>query len=257
MLPIGGYFPKDKAGFLINPANWNLVPIIYQQFIYKLLDKFPKNEKSLINSVYLRGSLARDIDEKHIADIDLFALTHKKGMRWEKQEFIEQLIVETKKETGLNQEVEFYTSSYDEDLLLNYPALAAIIKTQSVCFSGQDFAKKLPKFKPGKSLSLHYRWLESDIKKAIDKNATITEQKNALKTLIRTGFEIVMERENEFTPDLYWCCKSFGKWYPEHANQMNNSLYFYLNANEINPTINTFLQEFGGHIVKESLKKLT
>ena len=63
-----------------------------------------------------------------------------------------------------------------------------------------------------------------------------------------------MERENQFTPDLYWCVQSFGKWYPEEANKMGEVLNFYLHFEQKADEIDSILEEFGGRIVKEFLK---
>lgn len=256
ILPIGGYFPKDNEGFLINPAKWELVPNSFQQFIRKLIEKIPAEEKSQIDSIYLRGSLPRGMDEKYISDIDLFALTSKKGMRWQSEEWAQQLILSIKKEEKVSLEVELTTTTYDEDLLANYPLLAAIIKTQAICIYGSDFSKKLPRFKPGKSLLLNYRWLINDLKNAQSENATLSDQKHALKTLIRTGFEIVMEREKAYTPDLYWCVQSFGKWYPDLEDQMTRTLQIYLNSSPSKQDLKVILNDLGSFIVKESLKYL-
>ena len=81
ILPIGGYFSKDKSGFLMNPASWNQVSEKYQQFIYKFIENIPASVKEWLDSIYIRGSLPRDVDDKFVSDIDLFALTKKKEMR--------------------------------------------------------------------------------------------------------------------------------------------------------------------------------
>ncbi len=253
ILPIGGYFPKDKNGFIINPASWELVSVRLQQLIHKLITNIPEIEKASINSIYLRGSLPRAIEEKHIGDIDLFILTKKKQMRWTEVEWMNHLIFEISKQATDVPEIECTLTTYDENLLDNYPQLAVIIKTQSICIYGPDFSKKLPSFKPGKMMFLNHRWLKSDLQKALS-NDSVSYEKVALKTLIRTGFEIVMEREKEYTPDLYWCCHSFGKWYPKQANQMTKALQFYLNPTAYQSQLDSFLAEFGPWIVKESLK---
>ncbi len=254
ILPIGGYFTKDKDGFIINPASWNHVPDYHKQYIYKFIEKIPSAEKELINSIYLRGSLPRELEEKYVSDIDLFALTDKKGMRWKEEEWVRKLNAEFQKEDENQLQIEFSSTTFDINLFNSYPQLAAVLKTQSVCIEGPDFALQLPKVKPGKLLCLNYRWLEGELKKALAENAKIVDKKNALKSIIRTGFEIVMERENEYTPDLYWCVKSFNKWYPNYANDMQDTLRLYLNPVGEQLDLDQKIEEFGRSIVKESLK---
>ena len=254
--PIGGYFPKDNDGFVVNPAKWENVSAKFQQLIYKLIENIPASEKEQLHSIYLRGSLPRIIDEKFIADIDLFALSAKKNMRWSYEKWALDLIHRVKKENDLKIKIEFASTSVDKDLKENYAQLAAIIKTQSVCIYGTDFSTNLPSYKPSKSLCLNYKWLAEDLKNALGENADLSTKKDCLKTLIRTGFEIVMERENEYTSDLYWCCQSFGKWYPNLKNQMMKALEMYLNAEQNEHSIDPFLKDFGNRIVKETLNSM-
>lgn len=49
------------------------------------------------------------------------------------------------------------------------------------------------------------------------------------KILVRSGFELVMEREQRYTTCLYWCYRSFASHYPGRAALMERALFFYLN----------------------------
>ena len=50
-----------------------------------------------------------------------------------------------------------------------------------------------------------------------------------MKVLLRSGFEVVMEREGKYTNDLYCCYQAFAKYYPARQNTMRRVLFLYLN----------------------------
>lgn len=251
---IGGYFQKDSEGFLINPTKWDLVLPKYQEILKKLIKKIVVQKSDEIHSIYLRGSLPRGIEEKYISDIDLLMLSNLSGLKWQERKWSSDLISEFKKSENVDIEIEFFETSYDSNLIENYPQLAAILKTQSLCIFGEDFSVQLPKFKPDENLMLHHRWLEKDLLELKKNTSNIYAKKTFLKTMIRAGFELVMKRENEFTPDLYWCFKGFSKYYPKKKSQMRQALFFYPNFEENLAEIDSFIHDFGDWLVKETLK---
>ena len=66
-----------------------------------------------------------------------------------------------------------------------------------------------------------------------------------MKVIIRTGFELVMEMENQYTVDLYPCYKAFSKYYPEKENQMYRALELYLEPSDDVNFLRRFINEFG------------
>lgn len=86
-------------------------------------------------------------------------------------------------------------------------------------------------------------WLEEDMNNFLQKEKITQEDCQGItKILIRSGFELVMEKEQKFTTDLYLCYQVFSQYFPEKEKEMREMLYlnpikdgFYLkkNAKEI------------------------
>lgn len=59
-------------------------------------------------------------------------------------------------------------------------------------------------------MMLNHRWLRDDIQELVEKRVFAKEDcKNMMKVMIRSGFELVMEREGQYTPDLFLCYHTF------------------------------------------------
>ncbi len=79
-------------------------------------------------------------------------------------------------------------------------------------------------------MMLNYRWLTSDFHEFLSKKEMPEEDfQSFLKVVIRTGYEIVMEKERKFTPDLYLCYKSFSSYFPKWEQSMKKVLFCYIN----------------------------
>ncbi len=73
-----------------------------------------------------------------------------------------------------------------------------------------------------------------------------------MKIIVRAGLALVIDRENQYTRDLYPAYKIFSKHYPEKEAQMKQALKY-----AIEPVINAddviaFLDDFGNWMILES-----
>jgi hypothetical protein len=64
--------------------------------------------------------------------------------------------------------------------------------------------------------------------------------------IVRSGFEVTMDRSDRFTRDLYLCYEQFAKYYPERSKQMYQVLINCLNG-EDNPVQYEELVAFLAH----------
>ena len=105
-----------------------------------------------------------------------------------------------------------------------------MVKTQSLCIFGNDLGETIPSFLPNKKMILNLTWLENDVNDFLQKEKINTQDcQDITKNLIRSGFELVMEKEQKFTTDLYLCYKVFSKFFPNKENEMREMLHLYLN----------------------------
>ncbi len=72
-----------------------------------------------------------------------------------------------------------------------------------------------------------------------------------MKTLLRTGFELVMERLGKYTPDLYFCYEAFAQYYPQYESLMRKALYFYLYPDVDKADLALIIDALGPFLVKE------
>jgi hypothetical protein len=210
-----------------------------------------------LHSIYLRGSVARGTAIKGFSDIDTFALIHSDdNIRWKKADFQEQVEKEIQSQFDFVKEVEINISSYYFDFYDQNPRLAMMIKTQSLCVFGNDISPSLPNFKPNRDMILNLKWLEADIQEVIQKikneTYTLEDYQFIMKVLLRSGFELVMEREGRYTQDLYLCYKTFSKYYPRFEEAMQQALIWHLNP-IINPkTLIDFLDLLGHFLINQT-----
>jgi len=226
----GAFFPKDKDGYILNPCDYKKISKDLLPVLDHIISKYIEILGDTLVAVYLRGSVARGMQINNCYDIDTFALVRRQDIEWNKLEASETLNLELKELFGIKQRVEWMISSYYDNFIYKNPRLAMILKTQSLCLYGRDIKDQIPPFKPDQGMMLYDKWLEEDIRDYFDKdNPTTEDTQNILKTILRAGFELVMEREQEYTPDLYLCCHSFGKYYPDLKSKMDKLLFFFVN----------------------------
>ncbi len=248
---IGSYFDLDENGFLINPSNWSNIPSKWHSPINLIRNAYIEYFQDSLHSLYLRGSLARGTYVEGVSDVDFIGLV-KREAKWEHVSFEKDLEEELKTKFSFISDLELMISAYSKNLMISYPALAMILKTQAICIYGKDIGEELPHFKPGIDLLLHFKWIDQDVKEYLKlKSPSQSDNQLIMKMLIRCGFELLIEKEKTFTLDLYPAVQSFKKHYPEYAGEMDSVLHFYLNPFENLEKQRELIVTFGVWLVKE------
>ncbi len=218
---IGSYFTPDKNGFIINPCSINLIQPEFKKALELSVEHAKKHLGKNLHSVYLRGSIAKGTAVKKISDIDLYIITEDKETETGWKESSEKEICSR---YTFVRGVEFHLETIENVLSRKFEQF--LLQTQSVKLLGQDLNFPQTSFKISNESYAHIFFIEKDIK---DFYGYISEEPDEeipdvcswiAKRIVRTGFEIVMKRENLYTRDLYPCYKSFVKYYPEKEKQM-------------------------------------
>jgi predicted nucleotidyltransferase len=200
----------------------------------------------------LRGSVARGNSVDDFSDIDIFALIYDWEERWKMAEWQPDLQKELQTEFPFVREVEIMMTPYFEDFSQKNPRLAMIVKTQSLGIFGNDLSKTIPPFLPNEKMILHLTWLEEDVNDFLQKEKTTTRDcQEVTKILIRSGFELVMEKEQKFTTDLYFCYHIFSKYFPEKEDEMREMLHLYLNPMEEELYLKKLVRSLGNWMVEK------
>ncbi|MFK7808736.1 MAG: hypothetical protein AB8F74_13110 [Saprospiraceae bacterium] len=242
ILPSGAFFPKDAAGFLINPCAMELIDQRYAPVLGQIVDNYIQNEGANLHSVYLRGSVPRGMNVGD-CDLDTFALVFSESDRWKRPDWADEQEQQLQGKYPFLTAVEFYLAGYapvlravpghtDSENLATNHGLAMVLKTQSLCLHGNDISSRIPAYKPDVSVLLNNPWLASDIADYESNSKDRAQRQQVLKTILRSGFELVLPRIQQYTPDLYLCYRSFSDFYPKKEKWMRRALLAYLNSEE-------------------------
>lgn len=247
---IGAFFQTDQQGYLINPTSKEHIPKKWQELIDEVIDICILEEKDELHSIYLRGSVPRGLAQDGFADLDVFLLMSRVGIRWEEVSWLSRYEEKWKSAFPFAKNVEIMCSSYSDNMSVSYSQLAMILKTQSLLLYGPAIANTVSPYKVDQSMLLQYAWLEEDMQQFLSKEAPSDNDIQAIaKLLIRCALEVVMLREGKYTPDLFLCCQSFSKYYPPYAKRIEQLLIIYLQPDSISINeLKSLIRELGAFI---------
>ncbi len=252
--PIGSYLDIDEEGFIVNPASHEKIQEEWKPVIDDVIKAYSQAYGEHLRTIYIRGSVAKGQAIQHVSDIDTYAY-----IDLPKTEINEDWIDAAKKEITTQypfvQGVEMEPgpiSEFKED---------TVVLNQSVCVYGD--APEVPKLKPGKDLAIHAP--SSGFRKRILNfqefyEAETTDEQvskrcvSLMKSILRAGFEITMERSGKYTRDLYRCYEGFSEYYPDQEPQMREVLHLVLNPTTDKRKMKEIIDEFGMWLLDEVKK---
>lgn len=225
--PLGSYLEVDEEGYVINPASLEKIQEEWKPVIQDIIEAYQGHFGEKVKNVYIRGSVAKGEAVKGVSDIDSFAYIdlprNSIDTGWEEEA-----------EGKIEEKNPFLEGAELTSRPLAIGPMNVILLNQSVCVYGSPIDVR--KVKPGKEMMMHILNLEKRIEILEDKIGgahSEEEIKSACvwfaKDMLRTGFELVMERANKYTRDLYPCYKTFADYYPEKETQMREILHYALN----------------------------
>ena len=252
---IGKFLSMDNDGFIINDLRIENIQPIWNEPIAIIVQQYHEYYNEKLHSIYLRGSVSRGLAVSYVSDIDTFALIYSDDfIRWKsinKQEQIEQVI---QSKFPFVSGIEMNIASFEQNFYLKNPRLAMVIQTQSLSIYGNDISNDLPKFRPT-DLCLNTKWFVNDLndfkKKIENQTITLEDCKGVMKIIIRVGFELIVEREQQFTPDLYLCYQTFSKYYPTKEKEMRQALEYFLNPICDLQILDVFVNQFGNWLERQ------
>lgn len=240
--PTGSYFELDEAGFILNPCAFSKIDAELLPLVDELVNAYQRHLGDRLHAAYLRGSVPRGCAVSGISDLDVVGVLHREPpeefVRWTTPGWAEneanQLLTDYPRLSG----IDFAIAHRDLDFPGQNPSVKFVLKTQSLCVFGIDDSVDWPSYKLDRSIVFNYRWLQSEFELwkttfAPQPNSAAKTRflKSFAKTVVRAGFELVMEREGKFTVDLYPSFISFGRHYPQCKQLMESALFSFLNPN--------------------------
>lgn len=254
---IGTYFAVDEEGYVQNKLIKESIQPAWNEVLELLVVLCKEKFGSNLNSIYVRGSVAKGTAIKNISDVDLLILLKDRHVNLDFEK--EQVQVRTQYPfvTG----VEF--SVYECNSLSQLRGLRRMIKTQSIHIFGEDVEKQIEGFKIGVDMYAHMYEIADDIQKIQMYFAEVRSKEEIekactwiMKRLLRTGFELVMTDVKKYTRDLYLCYEAFSKYYPMHEQTMKKVLWLAINPTVDKNVVLKILSSFGNYIVNEAKAKI-
>lgn len=241
--PIGAFFELDAEGCIINPTARDKVAPIFWPAIDAIIAAYRREVGSRLHAIFLRGSVPRGMSVDGVSDLDVVGLMHQlpgeEFIRWAKPTWAEEVADDLVARHPFLQKIDFAIAHRDAEVTERSRLVRFVLKTQGLCIWGVDDTVDWPSFKIDRSIAFHYRWLASELvqwRTTFSRMAHSPERtiflSSLAKTVLRAGFELVMEREGRFTVDLYCCLQCFGAHYPQHAQEMEDALLTFLNAED-------------------------
>ncbi len=238
---------QSEDGYLYMPDSRVNIQKEYKAPIEDVLAFFKKLNNKNIYSIYLRGSLVFGLGVRDFSDIDFFIITLKPLTDFDR-------LMIKKHMDKLNKKYPFITrfdlGCFTLDQMLSVKE-NVLIKLDSICICGKDIKNKIKDPRPGKDVTVSLSLLEGEISKTKNEIKMSLYNKNntkamcvwIMKRIVRSGLEIVSEREGCFTRDLETCFDKFSEYYPDKKDNMYKALSLALK-----PTNNTELivDVFGG-----------
>ncbi len=258
--PIGSVLPVDNAGNIVRVASKDKIVSPWKTAVGYLTDQYIKYLGDNLSAVYVRGSVAKGQAAEGVSDIDTIALVHympnATELTWKST-----VLKEFRQRYQFADGAEMEILEFDEVLQLNNESTQwyrFVIKTQSVCVWGADIIPKLPSYKLGDSLKVHSSQLEAEIQGLVSDlpmlspEATKKKCRWIMKRLVRTGYELVMEREQGYTRDLYPCWVGFSRHFTEESMAMRQALSLALNPTSDKQQICNILNTIGSVVARRA-----
>ncbi len=255
---IGRIHYPNEDGFFINPLKIEDIQEEYKTVLDAILKGYESHFEDTTHSIYIRGSVAKGMAVPYISDVDTIAISHLEISR-EMKELRSPIINNIIQKNPFVNGIEMHFIPKKE--LLEKEHLQFLLKTQCLCIKGENLNLILPEFKMGRAAYAHTSTLKADIQEIKEyftqenqEEETIDICSWIMKRIVRTGFELIMEKENSHTRDLYPCYELFSKHYPVYKSEMYEALVLSIYPTDnIQKIINT-IESLEGILLEETGK---
>ena len=233
---IGRFLGVDDLGYVEPDVAIDNVGAIWKPLVAFVRDVLMNRQG--VRSVYIRGSIPRGLAIENISDADFiyFSETNFEAADIELERTIEAKFAFV---NGLELSRLDRTAFDKIRASQKRPYFHMLLKTQCLFLAGDDIARDIKPFQIGPEMVSHVfslesefsrlpRWLEQARKSGVEQSM----RQWFSRKIVRSGFEVTMDRSNCFTRDLYLCYEQFAQFYPAWSEQMFRVLVNCLNGGE-------------------------
>lgn len=256
--PLGSFSNIDPDGYIINCSDIQKLPSKWRSALDEIIQEYIHNlGEQNIESVVVRGSVARGEPVDNISDIDTIAIVH--NLDGLDKSWItpttEKLSLKYPFITG------FELVLWDSEKVNNPQSknMRFMLKTQSVTVWGKDIIADIVKVKPeletARSLLRSFPASLTQAQERLEQEAENEKVKNECrwisKRIVRAGFYLVMPRARKFTKDLYPSYMTFSEYYPNKEADMKKTLEYCIEPTSNKQELRDFISDFGGWLNEE------
>lgn len=191
-----------------------------------------------VRAVYIRGSIPRGLAIENFSDADFIYFSE---ADFDVADF--ELEKAVKVDFPFVQGVELLRLNRAKFEKVNRPQrrpyFHMLLKTQCLFLAGDDIARDIERFRIGSEMVSHvfslaneFSRLPSRLEAARKLGLEQSTRQWFSRRIVRSAFEVTMNRSNCFTRDLYLCYEQFAKFYPERSRQMYQVLINCLNGED-------------------------
>lgn len=260
--PYGRFLSVDGNGYLVNDCGLDLIRDRWLDLVLAWQEGCIATLNSDLVSLYLRGSIPRGLAVENLSDLDGIAVVRSK-ISSEQQSALESLQQDLRSRFPFCTKIETQTLSQAE-ILSHSSDWGIFLKTQGLHLYGVDFLPQIPPVALGNHLISTAFQLEEDITQTCQDIRQFCYSRDRLlrkcawlsRRMVRSGFELVMDREQAYTRDLYLCYLAFSRHFPNQETQMRRCLSLAINPSRYPQALLVFWQDFGGWLVTQINEQL-
>jgi hypothetical protein len=253
--PLGRLTPVDADGYIVSDVDRAYIRPPWDAPLDEVVRACVEHWGDALHSVYVRGSLPRGFAVEGVSDIDCYALV--RGRQGEiDTSWIEAVCHDLDAKYPFQTGIEIIAFSLEGTVDPGDSPLFRIVQfsigTNCLCIHGEDLGPSLPRVKPGPGIAVRAANLPSEMQLALSHlgpESPASEVREwcawIMKRVVRTGFELVMEREQAYTRDFYFCFEAFARHHPEYERAMYRCLELAVAPSEDSDEVRGILLGFG------------
>lgn len=258
---LGGYLEADEHGYLKKRADVSNIRGRWLEAVEATREVYVSGWGDALHSVYVRGSVANGFAVENVSDLDSFAVFREGRFDGPSAETWEERAARDLQERfPFVAGFELICAPFERAIDRENPD-AFITKVESACVCGEDLAAKIEGYRPGPEMAFQTRYFRRHLDVFASEYPLESEQDQPetlawlLRRFLRLGMELVMDREQRFTRDLYPCYQSFAKHYPQKQGEMYRALELAVNPIS-SPEAEDFARNFGEWLAKEADERM-
>ena len=233
---IGRYLDVDEFGYVKPDVAIDRIGTIWKPLVTVVCDALM--DRRGVRAVYLRGSIPRGLAIESVSDADFIYLS---DTSFDSADAALEQAARAKFPFVAGLEL----SRLDRTTLdrirrpQQRPYFHMLLKTQCLFLAGENIANDMRSFKLGADMVSHLFSLPDEFARLpnlLAEGRKTGEERGMRqwfsRRIVRSGFEVTMDRNDRFTRDLYLCYEQFARFYPDRAEPMFAVLANCLNGGE-------------------------